>query len=49
VPACEDTGRWHTAFEGYVIGWTIRCAKGFGCTVNPAFKRTAHLRWFDAA
>lgn len=35
------------AYGGYVADWRFRCAPGEGCTVNPNYKRTAHLRFYE--
>lgn len=51
VDCCNRRVHLHTteahlsiAYSGYVSDWRFRCASGQGCTVNPNYKRTAHLR-----
>ena len=39
--------RFETAFEGYVAGWYFRCKSDAGCNINPGYKRTAHLRYYE--
>lgn len=43
----ETEGHLTRAFSGYVVEWQFRCAADKGCNVNPNYKRTAHLRYYE--
>ena len=47
APILETEARFETAFGGYVAEWYFRCAPNMGCNLNPGYKRTAHLRYFE--
>ena len=54
VDCCERRVHVHTteahlsiAYSGYVSNWRFRCAPDQGCNVNPNYKRTAHLRFYE--
>lgn len=47
APLLDTVGRFETAFGGYVAEWYFKCAADKGCSINPGYKRTAHLRYFD--
>ena len=39
--------RWLVSFSGYVQDRHFRCLPSAGCNVNPGYKRTAHLRYYE--
>lgn len=54
VPCCNrleyprnTVSRWFSAYGGYVAGYETRCAPDAGCNINPGYKRTAHLRYYE--
>ena len=57
VTCCNRIIHAHMAetrsFDGGGAGWVrqFRCMQGFGCTIRPSYKCTAHLRegwyWYD--
>jgi hypothetical protein len=47
APMALTESQHYSAYQGYVAGRRYRCLSDAGCNVNPGYKRTAHLRWYE--